>query len=267
MQLKTLLASVPMVMTLAMQVAGQISQVVDANNFCVYLPPPDSANRNIADTEWNAQAFCMGNTPKALKANKMPDGFIQSAHFVVTDKYIQVTGQIDPAKANLNVTDEGGQMDVAAPKGSSCADWKLYVNMIEPTTKTYCMRCCNDKVTCNRGISEKGCAHVIPGDYSGPMTGDGSSSQPSVSVSVSSSASAASSSSSAVSSSAKPSSSSSSVPASSSASAKSPAASASSSPSAGSSDQISAQSVNGGIIRQPALAVTVVAMVATLFAQ
>jgi hypothetical protein len=116
MQLKTLLASVPMVMTLAMQVAGQISQVVDANNFCVYLPPPDSANRNIADTEWNAQAFCMGNTPKALKANKMPDGFIQSAHFVVTDKYIQVTGQIDPAKANLNVTDEGGQMDVAARK-------------------------------------------------------------------------------------------------------------------------------------------------------
>jgi hypothetical protein len=62
----------------------------------------------------------------------------------------------------LNVTDEGGQMDVAArkfaylsrtwlvltpsfhikAKGSSCADWKLYVNMIEPTTKTYCMRCC-----------------------------------------------------------------------------------------------------------------------------
>lgn len=107
-------------MTLAMQVAGQISQVVDASNFCVYLPPPDSANRNIADTEWNAQAFCMGNTPKALKANKMPDGFIQSAHFVVTDKYIQVTGQIDPAKANLNVTDEGGQMDVAARKSHIC---------------------------------------------------------------------------------------------------------------------------------------------------
>ncbi|KAI8341959.1 hypothetical protein BC941DRAFT_414987 [Chlamydoabsidia padenii] len=116
MQLKAILASVPVVMTLASQVAGQISQVVDANNFCLYLPPPDSTNRNIADTEWNAQAFCMGNTPKALKANKMPDGFVQSAHFVATDQYVQVTGQIDPAKANLNVTDDGGQMDIAARK-------------------------------------------------------------------------------------------------------------------------------------------------------
>ncbi|KAI8331935.1 hypothetical protein BC941DRAFT_517315 [Chlamydoabsidia padenii] len=188
MQLKTILATFPLVLILAGQANGQqVSQVVDANNFCVYLPPPDSVNRNIADTEWNAQAFCMGTTPQATKANKMPDGFIQSAHFVATDKYVQVTGQIDPIKAKLNATDDGGQMDIAAPKGSTCAGWKFYVNMIEPTGKTYCMRCCNDKVTCNRGISEKGCAHVIPGDYSGPMTGGGSSTQPSVSVSVSSS--------------------------------------------------------------------------------
>ncbi|KAI8365956.1 uncharacterized protein BYT42DRAFT_483351, partial [Radiomyces spectabilis] len=145
---------------------GQVAQVVDATNFCVFLPPTDSADRNIADTEWNAQAFCMGNTPKATNAGKIPAGFIQSAHFVATDKYVQVTGQIDPTKANLDVNDDGGQYDIKAPDGSSCAGWKYYVNLIEPTGRTYCMRCCNDDRTCNRGISEKGCAHIIPGDYS-----------------------------------------------------------------------------------------------------
>ncbi|KAF1807328.1 hypothetical protein FB192DRAFT_1426128 [Mucor lusitanicus] len=155
---------------------GQIAQVVDANNFCVFLPPNDSKDRIIADTEWNAQAFCIGNTPKAKNAGKLDSDFIQSAHYLKTDQYVQVTGQINPAKARLIASDEGGQMDVRAPMGSSCAGWKYYVNLIEPAGNTYCMRCCNDDRTCNRGISEKGCAHIIPGDYSGPYGDNGSSS-------------------------------------------------------------------------------------------
>ncbi|KAI9279834.1 hypothetical protein BY458DRAFT_501800 [Sporodiniella umbellata] len=147
---------------------GMVGQVVDADNFCVFLPPKDSKNRNIADTEWEGQAFCRGNTPKATNAGKLNNGFIKSAHFLATDTFVQVTGQMDPSQQKLNATDEGGQFDVKAPKGSSCAGWKFYVNLIEPVTKTYCMRCCNDNRTCNRGISEKGCFHIIPGDYSGP---------------------------------------------------------------------------------------------------
>ncbi|CAO3686196.1 hypothetical protein CU097_005125 [Rhizopus azygosporus] len=150
---------------------GQIAQIVDANNFCVFLPPEDSVDRNIADTEWEGQAFCLGNAPKATNAGKLKDGFILSAHYVATDKYVQVTGQMDPTKARLNTSDEGGQFDIKAPKGSSCAGWKYYVNLIEPVSNTYCIRCCNDDRTCNRGISEKGCAHIIPGDYSGPKGG------------------------------------------------------------------------------------------------
>ncbi|CEP19447.1 hypothetical protein [Parasitella parasitica] len=153
---------------------GQIAQVVNSKNFCVFLPPNDSTNRIIADTEWNAQAFCIGNTPKATNAGKLDPDFIQSAHYLKTDQYVQVTGQINPAKANLIATDEGGQMDIKAPKYSSCAGWKFYVNLIEPASNTYCMRCCNDDRTCNRGISEKGCSHIIPGDYSGPYGVNGS---------------------------------------------------------------------------------------------
>ncbi|KAI9023560.1 hypothetical protein CLU79DRAFT_701316 [Phycomyces nitens] len=152
---------------------GQIAQVVDANNFCMFMPPADSVNRNIADTEWNAEAFCIGKAPKATNAGKLNDNFILSAHYLATDTYVQVTGQIDPVKGNLNVTDDGGQYDIKAPDGSSCAGWLFYVNLVEPTIGTYCMRCCNDSRTCNRGISEKGCAHIIPGDYSGPgISGD-----------------------------------------------------------------------------------------------
>jgi hypothetical protein len=161
-------------LTATVNASGQIAQVVDANDFCVFLPPNDATDRIISNSEWNANAFCMGNTPQATGADKIPSGFIKSAHYVKTDAYVQVTGQIDYTKANLVGSDGGGQMDVRAPMGSSCAGWKYYVNLIEPTTNTYCMRCCNDTVNCNRGISEKGCAHIIPGDYSGPNDGTGS---------------------------------------------------------------------------------------------
>jgi hypothetical protein len=125
---------------------GQIAQVVDADNFCVFLPPDDSVDRGISDTEWNAQAFCVGSAPLAKNAGKLNSGFIQSAHYLATDQYVQVTGQIDPLKARLNATDEGGQMDIKAPKGSSCAGWKYYVNLIEPVGHTFCMRCCVSKI-------------------------------------------------------------------------------------------------------------------------
>lgn len=164
--------------TAVVSAKGQIAQVVDANNFCVFLPPSDSTDRIISNTEWNANAFCLGNAPLATGAEKLPSGFIKSAHFVKTDTYVQVTGQMDYTKANLVGTDGGGQMDVRAPMGSSCAGWKYYVNLIEPTGNTYCMRCCNDDRTCNRGISEKGCAHIIPGDYSGPNDGTGPAANP-----------------------------------------------------------------------------------------
>lgn len=121
---------------------GQIAQVVDANNFCVFLPPADSVDRGISETEWNAEAFCIGKTPLATNAGKLHSGFIQSAHFLETEKYVQVTGKISPTVERLNATDEGGQYDIKAPKGSSCAGWKFYVNLVEPSQNTYCMRCC-----------------------------------------------------------------------------------------------------------------------------
>lgn len=70
--------------------AAMVIQVVDSNNFCTFLPPTDSTDRLIADSETEADAFCMGSTPKATGADSIPSGFIQSAHFVATDDYVQV---------------------------------------------------------------------------------------------------------------------------------------------------------------------------------
>lgn len=160
-------------LSISVNAYGMIAQVVDANDFCVFLPPDDATDRIISDSEWNANAFCMGSTPLAKDAGTLPSGFIKSAHYVKTDAYVQVTGQIDYTKANLVGTDDGGQMDIKAPTGSSCVGWSYYVNLIEPATNTYCIRCCNDSTNCNRGISQDGCAKIIPGDYSGPNDGTG----------------------------------------------------------------------------------------------
>lgn len=148
--------------------AQQVAQIVDSSNFCIFLPPVGSADVNIADTETYATVRCMGNTPEATGAGTLPSGFILSAHYVSTSAYVQITGQIDPSKAGLNVTDDGGQYDIKAPDGSSCAGWQYYVNLIEPSGNDYCIRCCNDTTNCNRGISQAGCARIVPGDYSGP---------------------------------------------------------------------------------------------------
>lgn len=122
--------------------SGKIVQIVDATDFCVFLPPNDATDRNISDSESDADAFCMGNTPLATGADKLPSGFILSAHYVKTDNYVQVTGQIDPSKANLLSTDDGGQYDIKAPNGASCAGWDYFVELIEPTGNDYCIRCC-----------------------------------------------------------------------------------------------------------------------------
>ncbi|KAG1444453.1 hypothetical protein G6F56_010291 [Rhizopus delemar] len=147
--------------------SGQIIQIVDESSFCTFLPPKDETDRNISDSETEANAFCIGSTPLALGAEKLSSGFILSAHYVKTDNYVQITGLMNPALENLISTDEGGQYDIKAPNGASCAGWDYFVNLVEPAGNDYCIRCCNNDSDCNRGISEQGCERIVPGDYSG----------------------------------------------------------------------------------------------------
>ncbi|KAK9762188.1 hypothetical protein K7432_012320 [Basidiobolus ranarum] len=134
-------------------------------SFCLFLPsqPGDI----IGEHEDDAVVFCTQPNPVAPKAQILPQGFIQSAHFNQTATYVQVTGKMNPAAYKLSPTDGGGQFDNrGAPANSGCAGYTYFVSLIEPNTGKYCIRCCNEKNDCNMGLSTAGCEVVIPGDYS-----------------------------------------------------------------------------------------------------
>ncbi|UZO23390.1 uncharacterized protein OCT59_015730 [Rhizophagus irregularis] len=115
--------------------------------FCSFLPK--THGEEIGDSEDDAIPFCTeANPANAPGAKKFPNGFIKSANF---------------AKGK---GDGGGQYDTKAPSGAVCKGFKNFVNLVEPDINTFCIRCCTDTKKCKTGESTKGCAVVVPGDYS-----------------------------------------------------------------------------------------------------
>ncbi|KAF9933998.1 hypothetical protein FBU30_003716 [Linnemannia zychae] len=151
---------------------GQIVQIASASSWCMMMPP--EAGGDIAANEDRAIAFCTSPDLAAPQAKIFPEGFIQSAHFASGDGYVQITGKLDSSKYSLSPNDQGGQYDIKAPVGSSCAGYNYYVNLIEPHSNTMCIRCCKEKKDCNTGKSTYGCAVIVPGDYSGPESSSAS---------------------------------------------------------------------------------------------
>ncbi|KAF9155291.1 hypothetical protein BG015_010406 [Linnemannia schmuckeri] len=144
---------------------GQIAQVQSAENFCFFLPPMEGGI--IADNEDRAVAFCTKPMSKAPGARLFPEGFIESAYFKENKEqnWVQVTGKMVPQAYNLSIKDGGGQYDVNAPVGAACADYKYFVNLVEPNGSLFCMRCCQTKEDCPVGRSTYGCRAVIGGKY------------------------------------------------------------------------------------------------------
>jgi hypothetical protein len=143
--------------------SGAAIKVQSDSKFCFYLPPHRGGN--IADSENNAVPACT-DTSLASGSIQFPSGFIQSAHYVSTSGYVQVTGRIDRSKYGLKASDGGGQMDnLDLPKGT-CNGYKHFVNLVEPDANVYCIRCCKDSDDCNLGKSQDGCESVVPGNYS-----------------------------------------------------------------------------------------------------
>ncbi|CAO3573119.1 unnamed protein product [Mortierella alpina] len=163
----TLLASAA-VIAASVAAQGQIASLDAADNYCFFLPP--MIGGDIAQNEDSAIAFCNKANPKAPGAKIFPDGLVLSAHWASSDSWVQITGQFDPAKYNLNPCDAGGQYDIRAPVGASCAGFNYFVNVIEPTDGVYGMKCCQNKEDCVVSKSTYG-VRVIYGaqyDFSGP---------------------------------------------------------------------------------------------------
>ncbi|KAG0292956.1 hypothetical protein BGZ98_002408 [Dissophora globulifera] len=150
------------------QINGQIASVDAADNYCFFLPP--MVGGDIAANEDRAIAFCNKANPRAPGAKIFPPGFVQSVHWASGSDWVQITGQIDPVQYSLNPCDTGGQYDIKAPVGATCAGFAHFVNVIEPEIGVYGMKCCQQKADCDVAHSTFGVRRIYGEqyDFSGP---------------------------------------------------------------------------------------------------
>jgi len=152
--------------------------ITDASNFAILLPKQGS-HSSIADSESDAQSYCIGSGCNGLPT--LAQGFIAAADVQSggsgNGRWIQVTGCINPSAMSLNTDDRGGQYDVRFPNGAQCTFGgygKSFIEQVEPASRRFCLRCCsseNDQTNCNSHNDEAGCVTTIPGKYDFPEDG------------------------------------------------------------------------------------------------
>ncbi|KAG0052699.1 hypothetical protein BGZ83_002218 [Gryganskiella cystojenkinii] len=143
---------------------GFTGTIKSAKDYCVFLPP--TYGGDIALNEDRAVAFCTSAT-LVPGSRVIPKGFIQSAHFLrnATADWVQITGRINRSAYGLAPTDGGGQYDMRAPIGASCAGYNSFVQLTEPDAEIFCIRCCASKLDCPVNKSTHGCEKVLGGNY------------------------------------------------------------------------------------------------------
>lgn len=138
----------------------KIAKVASQDDFCMFLPP--APGLVVAPAEPNSTVFC--SQPNNALGPTFPSGLVLSEHFYnnVTSQYVQVTGCIDITKYNLQGNDEGGQYDShGSPPAATCEGYNYFVNVLEPASGDYCIRCCQNKADCNTGYSQGGCYNLV----------------------------------------------------------------------------------------------------------
>jgi hypothetical protein len=160
--------------------ADNIVYITDANKFCMIVPR--DAHTNIGDSErpGGMKTYCSAAGRYDNSQGKLPDQWWSKVNFKTGTgknggRYAQLTGCINPEKlSRLNPDDGGGQYDSSGgdggrgnPEGSVCLGYNHYVELIEPSDRRACIKCCDDGADCPLGSDTAGCPNVIPADYSG----------------------------------------------------------------------------------------------------
>ncbi|KAG0931726.1 hypothetical protein G6F57_014897 [Rhizopus arrhizus] len=156
----TLFALIATLRALPLKKRAYSIQLESDSDFCSFMPP--HAGDDVGGTENDGVPMC---TNASLGGEEFPTGFIQSSHYLSTSSYVQVTGTIDASKYSLSSSDGGGQYDNKDIDGVTCNGYKYFVNLIEPDSSTFCIRCCESQSDCRLGISTKGCQEIVPGNY------------------------------------------------------------------------------------------------------
>ncbi|KAG0074370.1 hypothetical protein BGZ93_001274, partial [Podila epicladia] len=128
--------------------SGNTVALISPTQYCIMLP--SKRGQIIGESEDTAVAFCNKPISSAPNARMLPKGFIKSLHWVTNKSkgYVQITGRIDRSKYGLRASDGGGQYDIKAPRGTKCAGYPHYVELLEPDIQIYCLRCCKNKADC-----------------------------------------------------------------------------------------------------------------------
>ncbi|KAF9287043.1 hypothetical protein BGZ68_002311 [Mortierella alpina] len=122
------------------------ASITDANNFCTMLT--GYGVKPVAENEGCGEVYCYGEVKD--DGHPMPEGYILSSNYLKTPDYVQITGCIDSSVWAQDPLDDGGQMD-SHGWPFHCAGYKKFVSLLEPSTNTFCLRCCVEKenVHCN----------------------------------------------------------------------------------------------------------------------
>ncbi|KAF7333472.1 hypothetical protein MVEN_02363400 [Mycena venus] len=156
----------------------QLLSVNSIDDFCLFAPPQLA---NISDTK------CM--KPRN-NTRVIPDGTITSVYFLKTDFYVQIMGNGDFTKLNINNGDFGGELDLHGAFGTGnpvggnvmtnivdgmdepIQEWLLYIDYNQ-----FCLCACTNANStysaafmCWHELDEMGCEFVMPGTYNPPGT-------------------------------------------------------------------------------------------------
>ncbi|KAJ9101659.1 hypothetical protein QFC20_005192 [Naganishia adeliensis] len=151
------------------------------DDFCVFGPPEPGPDSLIGNVEPIVVAYC---SQARNGARIIPDGTIQSAHFIKTPMYVQIQGYFDGTKINIPYGDDGGELDphgaenLGNPIGGNVTsdvsgsdvfyeEWMSFISYNQ-----FCLRICtansedvNTALQCEHELDVMGCQWVMPGDY------------------------------------------------------------------------------------------------------
>ncbi|CAE6491125.1 unnamed protein product [Rhizoctonia solani] len=151
-------------------------RINSASSYCMIMPR--KAHTNIGDSESTGQmqSYCSASGKTDPSQGNLPNDFWTKVTYKKgrnNGDWVQLTGRIRKGSTSqLNDNDGGGQYDSSGgaggagnPRGSKCAGYNHYVEIVEPNVSRACIRCCQDTRDCRLDRDTAGCPAVIPGEY------------------------------------------------------------------------------------------------------
>ncbi|KXN87224.1 hypothetical protein AN958_08614 [Leucoagaricus sp. SymC.cos] len=158
--------------------ADNIVYVTDSQKFCMIMPRDPHTNIGDSEHPGGMKTYCSPSGRYSSIQGQFPPDFWSNVEFKTGTssrgaRFAQLTGCIQPEKlSRLNPDDGGGQYDSSGgaggrgnPEGSVCLGYNHYVELVEPSARRACIKCCDNPADCPTNKDTQGCPAVISGNY------------------------------------------------------------------------------------------------------